>query len=121
MSGETQKLITISEQLPEAERAELTGFAEFLLARLEDARPARASTRNLVRHTQGVVGGDACVRDTRIPVWTLVQLKKLGRSEAQLLTDFPGLTQADLDAVWAYYREHTDEIEKAIAAEAAED
>ena len=73
-----------------------------------------------IRHTEGVVGGDACVRDTRIPVWTLVQLKKLGRNEAQLLADFPGLTRDDLDAVWSYYRQHTDEIEHAIAAEAAE-
>jgi type III restriction enzyme len=68
-----------------------------------------------------VVGGDACVRDTRTAVWTLVQLKQLGRNETELLADFPGLTQDDLDAVWRYYREHTDEIEKAIAAEAAED
>ena len=61
------------------------------------------------------------MRDTRIAVWTLVELKKLGRAEAGLLADYPGLTQEDLDAVWGYYREHTDEIEKAIAAEAAED
>jgi uncharacterized protein (DUF433 family) len=39
------------------------------------------------------------VRGTRIPVWTLVQLKHLGRTEQELLSDFPGLTQEDLDAV----------------------
>ena len=61
------------------------------------------------------------LRDMRIPVWTLVQLKKLGRTEAELRADFPGLTQDDLDAVWAYYRDHTDEIENVIAAEARED
>jgi len=70
-----------------------------------------------VKKTPGVYGGAACVRDTRIPVWTLVQLKKLGRSEEQLLGDFPSITQLDLDAVWNYYRDHPVEIDDAIAAE----
>ena len=52
------------------------------------------SHSELIRHTQGVLGGDACVRNTRIPVWTLVQLKQLGRTDGQLTADFPGLTQA---------------------------
>lgn len=81
--------------------------------------PSPSSAR--IRHTEGVAGGDACVRDTRIAVWTLVQLKKLGRSDAQLLADFPGLAQEDLDAAWEYYRGHTGEIENAIMAEARED
>jgi uncharacterized protein (DUF433 family) len=74
-----------------------------------------------IKKTPGVSGGAACVRDTRIPVWTLVQLKKLGRSEEQLIADFPSLTQADLDAVWQYYRGHSVEIDEAIAAEERED
>ena len=59
------------------------------LDELADAPPG-------IRKTPGVVGGDARVRETRIPVWTLVELKKQGRTEAQLLSDFPGLTQNDL-------------------------
>jgi uncharacterized protein (DUF433 family) len=70
-----------------------------------------------IKRTPGVSGGDACVRDTRIPVWTLVGLQKLGRTEAQLLEDFPSLTAADMNAVWEYYRAHTAEIETAIAAQ----
>src|SRR5215213_4576492 len=54
--------------------------------------------------TPGGAGGDACVRDSRVAVWTLVQLKKLGRLEDDLLKDFPGLNRADLDAAWSYYR-----------------
>ena len=84
------------------------------LDELADAPPG-------IRKTPGVVGGDARVRETRIPVWTLVELKKQGRTEAQLLSDFPGLTQNDLDAAWDYYRTHTVEIEEAIAAEAREE
>ena len=64
-----------------------------------------------------IEGAAACVGDSRIPVWTLVQLKKLGRSETQLLGDFPSLVQADLDAVWNYYRENPAEIDQPIAAE----
>jgi uncharacterized protein (DUF433 family) len=73
-----------------------------------------------ISRTPGVAGGDACIRDTRIAVWTLVQLKKLGRSEEKLITDFPGLTVEDLTATWDYYREHTVEIDRAIEDEQAE-
>jgi uncharacterized protein (DUF433 family) len=121
MSSEPQELISMCERLPEAERAEVTDFARFLLARHEDDPSPRSLPHGLIRHTEGIVGGNACVRNTRIPAWTLVQLKKLGRSEAELITDYPGLTREDLDAVWTYYRDHTDEIEKTIAAEAEED
>ena len=78
------------------------------------------TTEEPIRKTAGVVGGDACIRNTRIPVWTLVQYKKMGRSEADLVADFQGLTFADLDAAWDYYRRNTAEIEEAIAAEERE-
>lgn len=74
-----------------------------------------------IKQTPGVCGGAACVRDTRIPVWTLVRLQQLGRDHRQLLLDFPGLTRSDLIAVQDYYRTHTDEIERAIASEEHED
>jgi hypothetical protein len=38
MSVETQELLSICEQLPEAKRAEVTDFARFLLAREGDER-----------------------------------------------------------------------------------
>ena len=81
--------------------------------------PANAGEK--IRKTPGVVGGDARVRDTRIPIWTLVELRKQGRTEQQLVEDFPGLTRDDLHAAWEYYRSHTAEIDEAIAAEARED
>jgi uncharacterized protein (DUF433 family) len=77
--------------------------------------------QSTIKRTPDVSGGDACVRDTRIPVWTLVQLQKQGRTEDQLLTDFPSLTSADMDAVWAYYRAHTAEVDTAIARQERED
>src|SRR5262249_26994038 len=71
-------------------------------------------TEPRIRKTPGVIVGDACVRNTRIDVWMLVEWKKLGRTDADLLADFPDLTPEDLEAAWAYYTVHPDEIETAI-------
>jgi uncharacterized protein (DUF433 family) len=86
-----------------------------------DTVPAQRRALSEINKTPGVSGGAACVGHTRIAVWTLVQLKKLGRSEAQLLADFPGLTRDDLDAVWGYYREHPGEIDQTITDQERED
>ncbi len=67
-----------------------------------------------VEKTPGVVGGDACIVRTRIPVWTLVNYHRLGASDTQILEDFPTLRAADLVNAWAYADTHPDEIEKAI-------
>jgi uncharacterized protein (DUF433 family) len=61
-----------------------------------------------------VLGGDARVGNTRLPVWLLVLARKRGQTDAQLLDAYPTLTAADLDAAWDYYREHPVEIEQAI-------
>ena len=42
-----------------------------------------------IQNTPGVCGGDACIRQTRIPVWVLVNARGLGISEAELLEDYP--------------------------------
>lgn len=61
-----------------------------------------------------VAGGEPCIVRTRIPVWVLVQARKLGASEADLLKMYPTLRAEDLVNVWAYYRLHRDEIEQQI-------
>lgn len=81
----------------------------------------QSPTLTPINKTPGVSGGVACIGDSRIPVWTLIQLKQLGRTDDQLLGDFPTLTAIDLDAAWAYYRANTLEIERDIAAQEAED
>lgn len=58
-----------------------------------------------------VCGGDPCIVRTRIPVWLLVQARRLGSSEADLLRAYPTL---DLVNAWAYFRTHRDEIEQQI-------
>ncbi|MEG4854455.1 DUF433 domain-containing protein [Microcoleus sp. B5-D4] len=67
-----------------------------------------------IQKTPGVCGGDACIRQTRIPVWVLVNARRLGISEAELLEDYPTLRAADLANAWAYAEAYPDEIETAI-------
>jgi uncharacterized protein (DUF433 family) len=67
-----------------------------------------------IEMTPGVVGGDACIVRTRIPVWLLVQARHLGVSEADLLRSYPTLTAQDLTNAWAYYRTHRAEIDAQI-------
>jgi uncharacterized protein (DUF433 family) len=63
----------------------------------------------------GVCGGEPCIAGTRIPVWLLEQARRLGRSEADLLCAYPGLSEQDLSNAWAYVRGHVEEIELQIA------
>jgi uncharacterized protein (DUF433 family) len=67
-----------------------------------------------IQKTPGVCGGQACIRQTRIAVWMIVNARRLGGTDADLLADYPGLGQADLDACWDYYRDHPLEIEQCI-------
>jgi uncharacterized protein (DUF433 family) len=62
-----------------------------------------------------VCGGEACMVRTRIPVWLLVQARRLGTSEADILRSYPTLTAQDLANAWAYYRSHREEIEQQIS------
>jgi uncharacterized protein (DUF433 family) len=67
-----------------------------------------------INKTPGVCGGDACVGNTRIPVWSLVNDRRLGMSDAQILAAFPDLSAADLVNAWVYAETHLKEIETAI-------
>jgi uncharacterized protein (DUF433 family) len=64
--------------------------------------------------TPNVQGGDACVRNTRIPVWGLVRDRQLGATDEIILQSYPSLTPADLEAAFAYAATHMEEIETAI-------
>ena len=70
----------------------------------------------MIQKTEGVCGGSARIRNTRIPVWTIVSFKKLGVSDSELLKSYPDLTQQDLDEAWAYYEQNRTEIDTEIQA-----
>jgi uncharacterized protein (DUF433 family) len=62
-----------------------------------------------------VNGGEPCIVRTRIPIWTLVQARSLGMSEADILFNYPTLRAEDLATAWGYYRLHHAEIDQQIA------
>ena len=68
-----------------------------------------------IEATPGIVGGVPRIMRTRIPVWTLVQARQLGLSEAAILHAYPTLRAEDLANTWAYYQLHRPEIDQQIA------
>lgn len=67
-----------------------------------------------ITKTPGVMGGDACIDNTRIPVWLLASYRNDGATDAFILDCYPHLSAADLVNVWAYTEAYPDEIEEAI-------
>lgn len=76
------------------------------------SEPARGISR-----TPGVMGGDACIAKTRIPVWLFVSYRQQGMSDGQILKGYPDLTATDLVEVWAYAKVHPNEIAAALKAQ----
>ena len=44
----------------------------------------------------------------------------MGKSDTNLINNFPGLTQADLNEAWAYYQNNLQEIENTILEQGKE-
>lgn len=74
-----------------------------------------------IEKNERVMGGVACIRQTRIPVWLLYRARQLGLSEGDLLKSYPGLTAEDLVNAWSYAELNLDEIESQIAANEKDD
>lgn len=67
-----------------------------------------------ITKTPDVCGGDACIRGTRITVWGLVNQRRLGASDAEILQAVQGLTPTDLEAAGEYAAANSEEIDRAI-------
>jgi len=103
--------------------------AEALLPHLND-REKEALLRQLyalrnkqdrgIRKAPKVCGGRACIEGTRVPVWTLVQLRQEGLAEIEILYNFPGLTPGDLKNAWAYHLANPEEITADLEAQEAD-
>jgi len=98
----------IERLLSEMSQAEKAQVLQWVVRDLGAAFPG-------IEATPGVSGGEPCIVRTRIPVWVLVQSRRLGMSEADLLRSYPTLHAEDLANAWAYYRLHREEIERQIA------
>lgn len=89
---------------------------------LEDFQAFQSALlEQMVKKTQGVAGGHACIRNTRIAVWTLISLTQQGMNDEGLVRNFPGLTPFDLLAMRIYYQAHPVEINALIASHHSED
>jgi len=105
----TALLEQVSEMIGRMNRSEKAQILQWVVADLGDSFPGIDSRPD-------VCGGEPCMVRTRIPVWTLVQARRLGASEADLLKAYPMLNAEDLTEAWAYYRAHREPIETQIAA-----
>jgi uncharacterized protein (DUF433 family) len=92
--------------LSPAERAQVV---QSLAQALANASPG-------VERQPGVMGGDACIVRTRIPVWGVENYRRLGWSEGRILENYPTLRASDLVNAWAYFDSHRAEIDEAIKA-----
>ena len=93
--------------ISEMTRAEKAQVLQWVARDLGDAFPGIDSSPD-------VCGGEPCIVRTRIPVWLLVQARRLGTSESDLLRAYPTLRAEDLANAWVYYRAHRREIDKQI-------
>lgn len=93
--------------LPELTTLEKYQLLQTIMADIQ--YPGRA-----IVHTPGVVGGSARIDGSRIPVWILVNFRKIGVEDTELLEDYPTLSRGDLRNVWAYYEQHQAEIDDDI-------
>lgn len=77
------------------------------------------SNTSLFPHIQkipNVMGGSACIANTRISVWVLVRSRQLGISDTEILNIYPMLNPTVLTDVWRYADLHQEEIEADIVA-----
>jgi uncharacterized protein (DUF433 family) len=96
-----EQLLQTIETLPDDLLAEILQFVQTL-------QPP-------IHKTSGICGGAARIRDTRIPVWTIVAYQQQGAPDSELLYNYPGLTLQDLQAVANYYELNREEIDRLIA------
>jgi uncharacterized protein (DUF433 family) len=69
-----------------------------------------------VTRAPDVCGGRPIIRDTRIPVQTVVGYYKLGMTVDEILAGLPHLTAAQVFDALSYYHDHQAEVEADIAA-----
>ena len=100
-------LQTAADLLPKMTPVEKTQLLQWVISDLTNVFPG-------ISKTPGVCGGDACVANTRIPIWSVVNSRRLGMSDKEILYNFPSLTHQDLKNAWNYYRVNRAEIDEQI-------
>lgn len=88
-------------------RAEKVQILQWIVRDIGDAFPN-------IENSPGILGGEARIVRTRIPVWVLAQMRRQGATDADILYSYPSMRAGDLSSAWAYARLHREEIEDAI-------
>ncbi len=68
-----------------------------------------------VARQDGICGGRAAVRGTRIAVWNIALSYQAGATIDEMMEDWPHLGAAQLFDALSYYHDHTSAIEADIA------
>ena len=104
----------VSNVLNEAERllagmnrAEKAQLLQWVARDIGDAFPG-------VDSNPSVAGGEPCIVGTRIMVWTLEKMRRLGLTDVQILQAYPTLRAEDLANAWGYVRGHRADIDRQI-------
>jgi len=63
-----------------------------------------------------VRSGKPCIKNTRITVYDILEYLAGGMSEAEILSDFPSLSQKDIQAVFAFAAARERKLASSIAA-----
>ncbi|MFY7804607.1 MAG: DUF433 domain-containing protein [Limnoraphis robusta] len=90
------------------------------LSPVEKAESIQFLTQSINKNWRGItknpqiMGGDACIAGTRIPIWLLVSYRDRGINDARILAAYPDLNAGDLVNVWVYAETHSEEIAEAI-------
>jgi uncharacterized protein (DUF433 family) len=105
--GNVKKLAEIERELSLLSSSEKAQVLQWIVRDLGQAFPG-------IESTPGVCGGEPCIVRTRIPVWVLEQMRRLGVSEVDILRAYPTLRAEDLANAWAFVLTHSEDIERQI-------
>lgn len=127
MASPTKKLPSLKTPNKISPYSMNTKLVESLVQVIESLSPEDYSlfqktlTSRNIQKTEGICGGHARIRNTRIPVWTIISLQKQGAEDQELLHNFPVLTTFDLITARNYYQNYPLEIDNIIASHNSED
>jgi uncharacterized protein (DUF433 family) len=102
------------ELLPQLSPGEKAQLLQWVVSDLTNIFPG-------IEKTPGVCGGDACIAGTRIPVWAIVNARRLGMPDKEILYNYPSLVREDLKNARNYYRANKEEIDEQIQENEADE
>ena len=88
--------------IPNALSEKITNYHQFPLLRKLPREVEEMNYRNIITIEPGKRSGEPCIRGMRITVYDVLEYLASGMTNAQILCDFPELTETDIRACLAY-------------------